>query len=134
MDKITVILQVNQEIEKAASKIWQAESELKKKETEAIHDMLVAMGGELSVDFDNDEYPTVVYDGGNHVEYASTINGVFSKIRPIEERGYKLFEVDFNEEPNYCCDRFCLSDIDSIFDYIRTKFSAYLFEEHIKNN
>lgn len=134
MDRITEILQVNQEIENAAIKIWQAESELKKKETEAIHDMLAAMGGEISVDFDNDEYPIVIYDGGNHSEYASTINGIFRKIRPIEERGYKLFEVDFDEEPNYSCDRFCLSDIDSIFDYIRNKFSVYLFEEHIKNN
>ena len=132
MDNIDNILKNNGEIETEMKAVWAKESEMAKKETEAVHDMLVAMGGEISVDFDCDEYPTVIYDGGNHSEYASTINGVFKVIRATEERGFKLFEVDFDEEKNYSSNRFCLTDIDCIFDYVRTKFSEKVFDEYIE--
>ena len=120
------ILKNNTNINAEINKHWEKESELKQKEVEAIHDMLTAMGGEVEIDFDCDDYPCVIYDGGNHSEYASTINGVFSKIRAITERGFKMFEVDFDDEPHYDSSRFNLCDIDSIFDYISGKFNCYL--------
>lgn len=122
------ILSNNKTICAEITEHWQNDSRLKQKEVEAIHDMLAAMGGEVVVDTENDDYPTVTYDGGNHAEYASTINGFFTKIRAIEVRGYKLFEVDMESEAHYESSRFNLCDVDSIFDYVADKFADYISE------
>lgn len=123
------ILKNNTNINAEVSAHWQRQSEIKEKECVSIYEMLSAMGGEVEVDFENDDYPTVIYDGGNHAEYASTINGIFTKIRAVEKRGCKMFEVDFEEENHYDSSRFDLGDVDQIFDYIQGKFEDWL-DEH----
>lgn len=129
MECIETILQRNNNIDTAVEKHWKEESDLKQKETEAIHDMVEMMGGEVEVDVDNDDYPIITYDGGRHSEYNSTICACVTSVKSFEKRGFKLFSVDIDECEDYECDRITFADIDQIYNYICGKFEEFCDEQ-----
>lgn len=126
MEDIKNILKKNEELNAAVVKHWDEAAELRTRENEAIHDMVKIMGGTLEVDMENDNYPVIAYDGGNHIEYASTLCSCVSKVKSIEEKGIKMFSVDIDECDDYESERMSFSDIDQIYDYVRYKFQEYL--------
>ena len=126
MEEIKNILKKNEELNAEVGKHWQEESDLRKREIEAIHDMVKTMGGTIEVDIENDNYPVIAYDGGNHIEYASTLCACVSSVKSTEQNGIKLFSVAIDECDDYDSDRIGFSDIDQIYDYVCDKFEEYL--------
>lgn len=128
MEEIEKILATTEKLTSDAAKHWDEAAELRTREIEAIHDMVKIMGGTIEVDMENDNYPVIAYDGGNHVEYASTLCACVSKVKAIEVKGFKLFSVDIDECEDYESDRMSFADIDQIYDYVCDKFGMYLEE------
>jgi hypothetical protein len=105
---------------------WKKQSKLRKEVIENIYDMCKAMGGEIVIDYENDDCPLIAYDGGRHIEYNSTLCAAVNTIRAIEKNGFKLFQVDLEEEEEYDCDRIEFPDICQIFDFVYYKFDEWL--------
>lgn len=128
MEDIKKILEQNKSIDAAVEKHWKEEADLKQKETEAIHDMVKAMGGVVEVDAENDDYPIITYDGGRHAEYNSTICACVNSVKSIEMRGCKMFSVDIEECDDYDSSRIIFTDIDQIYDFVCAKFDDFCEE------
>lgn len=120
------ILKTNESINSKLSKFWLTMGDIKKEICESINEMLNEMGGEIEVDYANDEYPpVVVYDGGNHPEYASTISAIVQSVKAVEIRGFKTFEVNLEDEPEMSYDRFEFGDVVQIFDFVKARYEDF---------
>lgn len=98
---------------------------------ELIHDICMEYGenGVLSLENEEGDYDIVViYDGGNHPEYASNICSTVYSVKacilpnPITDEMYKGFEVDTEDTPNYESSRLDFFDKDAILDFIVGKY------------
>ena len=126
-------------IENDLSEHWSNERQLKKRVINAIYNMMEEMDKqEIRFSYDEYEgidYPWCTYDGGNHPEYASTVNGQvdrvqrfikkYQNINPSIER--KAICVDIIDCENNVDDtRLDLCDIVSIFDSVAEIYSEFI--------
>ena len=126
-------------IENDLSEHWSNERQLKKRIIDAIYNMMEEMD-KNEIRFSNDEYedvnhPWCTYDGGNHPEYASTINAQVDRIQRFIKK-YQHIGLDA-ERKAICVDiidcennvedtRLDLVDIVSIFDSVAEIYSDFI--------
>ena len=110
---------------------------LRKEICKAIHDMVEELDGEFEVRDDEfeDEYLGICYDGGNHVEYASTMNSSLEHITsaiakdPFTGEEYETFSADCEDEGGVEEYRLMFDDVCAIFDLV---FARYKYIREIE--
>lgn len=110
------------------SDLFEQQRLLRKDICESIYDMIQDMtDGKGMMEFDKEDYPVIAYDGGNHVEYASTMSATVSEIRTVvESDGRKSFTLFL---PGHC-DRYdeysvLFDDLCTIFDYVNGMYWSF---------
>ena len=118
---------------------WSYEKELKTRVIDAIYDMMEEMNKD-EICFSDDkygeiDYPYCIYDGGNHPEYASTIDGQICRvqryIKKYQNVGIdaerKAISVDIIDcEDNVEDTRLDLVDMVSLFDSVSEIYSEFI--------
>lgn len=131
--KQEIIIKRNASLDRRVSKHWVEERKLRAKMIVAIHDMVSEMGG-IETNWEEDDcYPTIIYDGGRHPEYNSTISSVVNGVNAtFTQTGKKSFSVNLEEEENYSEDRMEFSDVDQVYNYVCYKYEDWLSESNEK--
>lgn len=126
-------------IENDLSEHWSNERELKTRVINAIYDMMEEMDKqEIRFSYDENEgtdCPWCTYDGGNHPEYASTINAQVDRVQRFIKKCQhigldaerKAICVDIIDcEDNVDDTRLDLVDVVSIFDSVAEIYSEFI--------
>ena len=102
---------------------------LRREICEAIHDMLTELGGTINfIDDEYEDYAYICYDGGNHVEYDSTMNcqldSVSSSIGGNKALGeeYPTFTFDCERENHVEEWRLIFDDLCAVFDVVYSRY------------
>lgn len=104
---------------------------LRREICEAIHDMLTELGGTINFIDDKDEdYVYICYDGGNHVEYDSTMNCQMDSVsasiggnKALGESGLPTFTFDCERENHVEEWRLMFDDLCAIFDVVYSRYN-----------
>lgn len=116
-------IQRNQLLDACIQSHWEKEKMLRKQISEAIYDMLQEMGGKIEIDWsDDDDYPCIAYDGGNHVEYASTLSSSVECIKAVLDKDAKTFSVDCEDTIDYNEERMLFEDVIQVYEYVCMKY------------
>jgi hypothetical protein len=122
------MIERNNKIDNRVSAHWEEQKEIRKQMVEAIHDMVSEMGG-VKVDWEtDDDYPTIIYDGGRHPEYNSTISACVNGVNATKNKydDTKSFSVDLEDEANYDQDRMEFCDVAQVFEFVCGKYEDWL--------
>lgn len=102
---------------------------------EAIYDMVTEMGGTVrTVTDEYEDYVSICYDGGNHVEYASTmccdmysVTAVVVKAENdlFEKVDRKTFTVECEQEDELDEWRMIFDDVTEIFDFVCRRYDDF---------
>lgn len=127
-------IEQNSFLDKSISFHFQKQRMLRTMVSEAVHNMLQEMGGKIEIKWDDDsDYPVICYDGGNHVEYASTMASSVKCIRATLENDVKAFAVDCEDAVDYDENRMLFSDVIQVYDYVCMKYEDWNNENEPKN-
>jgi hypothetical protein len=105
---------------------------LRREICEAIHDMLTELGGTVKFIDDEHEEDCVYfcYDGGNHVEYDSTMNCQMDSVsvsiggnKALGESGLPTFTFDCERENNVEEWRLMFDDLCAVFDIVYSRYN-----------
>lgn len=95
-------------------KQWKSvNNQLRKDCIDYLKDVLIRKGSPLVFDV-GCQYVTVVYDGGNHSEYASN---AFSLVNSVFTDNGEIY-LDIEDCNRYSIDRICASELYDVCDYI----------------
>ena len=121
------MIERNNGIQNQIDEVWNIQSKVRTQMKEAIYDMVSEMGGTIYVDWDDDsDYPILIYDGGNHPEYNSTISSSLERVDSKIVNGVKTFEVDIEDENHYAESRMDFSDVGQVFEYVCMRYESWL--------
>lgn len=114
--------------------LYKLMKEQTKRMNELIYDICMSYGNDGEVDLANEDGDydlCVIYDGGNHPEYASNVCSTVYSVKAemckdvFEDKEIKAFSVHTEDTPNYEYYRIPFEDKDAILDALVGKFNLY---------
>lgn len=118
-------IEQNRLLDNVISSHWQKQKMIRTQVSEAVHNMLQEIGGKIEIEWDDDsDYPIICYDGGNHVEYASTMSSSVECIKATLENDVKTFAVDCEDAVDYDENRMLFEDVIQVYEYVCMKYEG----------
>ena len=112
------------EINERLARHYSNARELRKDIVSAIAKMLKEMGGGISLtDRQYDDTLCIAYDGGNHIEYASSM---CEEVKSIEVSGNDSFCVEVEQESNVESYRLIFDDVCAIWDVVSSRYNDFI--------
>ncbi|MBQ3944086.1 MAG: hypothetical protein II670_00540 [Alphaproteobacteria bacterium] len=103
---------------------YSSTSALRKDMVSAITKMLKEMGGEISlIDKQYDDKLCIAYDGGNHVEYASSMFEEVASIKTLQDE--EEFYVEVAGEDYIESHRLIFDDVCNIWDVVSSRYNDF---------
>lgn len=116
------------EINERLARHYSNARELRKDIVSAIAKMLKEMGGGISLtDRQYDDTLCIAYDGGNHIEYASSM---CEEVKSIEVSGNDSFCVEVEQESNVESYRLIFDDVCAIWDVVSSRYNDFNSSEY----
>lgn len=111
------------EINERIARHYSHTRDLRQDMVSAITNMLKEMGGEISLtDKQYDDTLCIAYDGGNHIEYASSM---CEEVKSIETYGDNDFCVEVKDECYVESYRLIFDDVCAIWDVVSSRYNDF---------
>lgn len=110
-------------INERLTRYYSNKRELSKDLVSAINKMLKEMGGKISLtDKQYDDALYIAYDGGNHIEYASSM---CKEVESIKVNGNNTFCVEVEGESNVESYRLIFDDVCAVWDVVSSRYNDF---------